>query len=69
MTGIRRPPCPTPPGGLLLGHLAESTPLTGNEPKTASEVNPWLSAEPWSARGRKLLRGEESNITNVEETL
>ena len=29
MTGIRRPSCATPPGGLLFGHLAESTPLTG----------------------------------------
>ena len=28
VTGIRGPPCATPRGGLLLGNLAESTPLT-----------------------------------------
>ena len=39
MTGIRRPSCATPPGGLLFGHLAESTPLTGYEPKTCIDVN------------------------------
>ena len=32
------------------------------------EVNPWLSADPWLARSRKLLRCDVSNITNVEET-
>ena len=32
------------------------------------EVNPWLSADPWLARGRKLLRGDVSHITSVEET-
>ena len=32
------------------------------------EVNPWLSADPWPARSRKLLRGDVSNITSVEET-
>ena len=39
MTGIRRPPCATPPEGLLFGHLAESTPLPGYEPKTCVDVS------------------------------
>ena len=39
MTGIRRSPCATPRGGLLFGHLAESTPLTGYEPKTCIDVS------------------------------
>ena len=30
MTGIRRLPCAAPPEGMLFGHLAESTPLTGH---------------------------------------
>ena len=33
-----------------------------------SEVNAWLHAETWSARSRKLLRSDVSNITHVEET-
>ena len=39
MTGIRRPPGATPPGGLLCGRLAESTPLTGYEPKTCIDLS------------------------------
>ena len=31
-------------------------------------MNAWLHAEPWSARSRKLLRSDVSNITHVEET-
>ena len=39
MSGIRRSPCATPHGGLLFGYLAESTPLTGCEPKTCIDVS------------------------------
>ena len=39
MTGIWRSSCATPSGGLLFGHLAESTPLTGYKPKTCIDVN------------------------------
>ena len=39
VTGIRKPPCDTPPGGLLFVHLAESTPPPGYEPKTCSDVS------------------------------
>ena len=31
-------------------------------------MNAWLHAEPWSARSRKLFRGDVSNITSVGET-
>ena len=39
MDGIRRPSCATPPGRLLFGQLAESTPLTGFEPETCIDVS------------------------------
>ena len=38
MTGIRRSPCATPPAGTLFGHLAESSPHTGYEPKSCIDV-------------------------------
>ena len=39
MTGIRRPPCATPPGRLLFDHLAESTLHTSYEPKTCIDFS------------------------------
>ena len=39
MNGIRRPSCATRPGRLLFVHLAESTPLTGYEPKSCIDVS------------------------------
>ena len=39
MTGIKRSPCATPHGGLLYGHLDESTPLRSYEPKTCIDVS------------------------------
>ena len=33
-----------------------------------SEVHAWRHAEKWSARSKKLLRSDVSNITHVEET-
>ena len=39
MTGIRRFSCDTPRGGLQFGHLVESTPFTGYEPKTCIDVS------------------------------
>ena len=39
MTGIWGSSCATPSGGLLFGHLAEPTPLTGYKPKTCIDVN------------------------------
>ena len=39
LTGIRRTPCATPPAGTLSGHLAESSPHTGYEPKSCIDVS------------------------------
>ena len=46
LTGIRRTPCATLPGGMLYGHLSESSPHT----KSDSETSPPSSV--WSARRR-----------------
>ena len=71
MTEIRRPPCATPQGGLLFGHLAESTPQvvsprlastsavsTRRSPQQASPsvVNPWLGADMWSDRDLEIVQ-------------
>ena len=39
LTGIRRNSCTTPPGGMLFGHLAESSLHTGYEPKTCIDLS------------------------------
>ena len=39
LTGIRRNSCATPPGGMLSGHLAESSPHTGYEAKTCIDLS------------------------------
>ena len=54
MTGIRKSPCATPHGGLLFGHLAESTPLTGYEPKTCIDVSSMRA--PFNTSRRKQLQ-------------
>ena len=73
----------TPPGGTASTSRMTSPPqsprpLTVHQQAAASgssqfvptsEVNAWLHAEPWSARSRKLLRSDVSNITHVEERI
>ena len=39
LTGVRRNPCATPPGGMLFGHPAESSPHTCYEPKTCIDAS------------------------------
>ena len=39
LTRTRRTPCATPPAGIKFGHLAESSPHTGYEPKSCIDVS------------------------------
>ena len=53
-------PCATPPGGLLFGHLAESSPHTGYEPKTCIDV---------SSEHRPINHSSWRNSFNIENDL
>ena len=68
MDGIRRPSCATPPGRLLFGQLAESTPLTGFEPETCIDVSSEHTPINYSSR-RNSFNIKNNDLTTTVEAL
>ena len=59
MTRIKRPPCATPPGRLLFGLLAASSPLEGYEPRTLHRRQQRAHADQLLLEEKQLQHGEQ----------